>query len=187
MTNRRRFVVTGVVLVVTPAAVGIAIALLAVGDGDGGDDNERGRWTIEDAREFEEFSLYRLGESFRGLPLTAIVRYRYGAEDSVAFIYGTCTPSSDGGCAPPVQIVLQPYCMRPPERLSERVKSGPPVTIRGVSAQPQDQYQIRIWIGDLTMDLFAEEPLEAAEHLRGVELGGPLPGEALPQPDGSSC
>ena len=187
MTNRRRFVVTGVVLVVTPAAVGIAIALLAVGDGDGGDDNERGRWTIEDAREFKGFSLYWLGESFRGLPLTAIVRYRYGAEDSVAFIYGTCTPSSDGGCAPPVQIVLQPYCMRPPERLSERVKSGPPVTIRGVSAQPLDQYQIRTWIGDVTMDLFAEEPLEAAEHLRGVELGGPLPGEALPQPDGSSC
>lgn len=183
MTKRRRFVVTGVVLVVTASAVGIAIALLAVGDGDGGDDNERGRWTIEDAREFEEFSLYWLGENYDGLPLTAIV----GAEDRVAFIYGTCTPSSDGGCAPPVQIVLQPYCMRPPERLSERVKSGPPVTIRGVSAQPLDMYQIRVWIGDVTMDLFAEQPLEAAEHLRGVELGGPLPGEALPQPDGSSC
>ena len=62
-----------------------------------------GEWSIEEARAFDEFTLYWLGETYSGLPLTEISRYTYdappgqvGSEDTVLFIYGTCTPVGEG-------------------------------------------------------------------------------------------
>jgi hypothetical protein len=78
----------------------------------------QGDWTIEEAQRFEEFSLYWVGEEFRGLPLTDISRFDSRSNDppvlrpenSVTFMYGTCKPPGDGGCSPPIQIIVQPYC-----------------------------------------------------------------------------
>ena len=43
---------------------------------------------------------FYVGESFRGLPLTHVE----ASENGAFFVYGDCTPGSDTGCAPPLQI-----------------------------------------------------------------------------------
>ena len=48
--------------------------------------------------------LYYAGLSFAGLPLTHV-------DDGGLFVYGDCTPKSDQGCAPPIEI--QHFSFRP--------------------------------------------------------------------------
>lgn len=145
---------------------------------DGGDD--AGRWMIEDARQFDEFSLYWLGDSYEGLPLTKIIRYRYDPEppippmeagNSVTFIYGTCEPPPDGGCAPPLSIVVEPYCMKPPERVAPAVR-GTPFQVRGALAEQIGDH-LRIWTGDISISIFTEPTslIDAANQLRLVSEG----------------
>lgn len=78
-------------------------------------------WTIEDARQFDEFDLYWLGESYESLPLTIIYRagepsYVLAVENNVTFVYGDrrCTNGSD--CSKPLRLDIQRYCDNPPEK-----------------------------------------------------------------------
>ena len=76
-------------------------------------------WTVEDARGFNEFPLYWLGESYEGLPLTSMRLSTDG--DGVrhaTFFYGE--PSLAGGAPsqswlPPLEVDIQPYCGFSPE------------------------------------------------------------------------
>ena len=76
-------------------------------------------WTVEDARGFNEFPLYWLGESYEGLPLTSMSVSTDG--DGVrhaTFSYGE--PSLAGGApsqswVPPLEVDIQPYCGFSPE------------------------------------------------------------------------
>ena len=141
------------------------------------------RWTIEDAKQFREFPLYWLGQSYEGLPLTRIIRYRYDpeppipaveAENSVTFIYGDCDPPPDGGCAPPLTIVLDDYCLKPPERISPSVKNGPPFEVRGGLAQYIGEDHVRLWTGNVSIAILTEgvaSQVEATEKLRLVSEG----------------
>jgi hypothetical protein len=163
------------------AVTGLVAYLLDHGGGGLAEPTSAGqrRWTIEDATNFTEFPLYWLGESYNGLPLTRIIRYRYDpeppipavtAEDSVAFIYGTCTPSPEAGCAPPLQIIVEPYCTRPPEIIAPLANVGSSFDIRGATAQWVTDH-LRIWTGDVSTTIFAAEEMTAAEQLRLVSEG----------------
>jgi hypothetical protein len=76
-------------------------------------------WTMEDARGFNEFSLYWLGESYEGLPLTLVHLSTDGdgVRHSTLF-YGET--SLAGGAPsqswlPPLEVDIQPYCGFAPE------------------------------------------------------------------------
>ena len=151
-----------------------------------------GHWTIEEAQRFTEFALYWVGEEFRGLPLTDIYRFDSRSNDppvlhpesSVTFMYGTCKPPgglfAEGGCSPPIQIIVQPYCAtadlhleRSPFRENAEISSAEIDSTRFV------------WTGDVAVTIYAYGesggPRDVAEALvsmngRGpTEAGAPLP------------
>lgn len=167
MTTKLRFALIGLAVFGGGFAVsGVALSLLDGGGGGAAQPVSAGqlRWTIEDARQFKEFPLYWLGEEFQGLPLTTIIRHRFEpgpdmrpglrGENSVTFIYGDCTPTGDSGCPPPVQVIVEAYCTRPPELLAEEVKDGPPIDLRGALAQPLGPDQVMAWTGDARVTVF---------------------------------
>ena len=164
--------------------------LLSVLDGAGGSAPPASagqlRWTVEDARAFQGFPLYWLGESYEGLPLTTIIRYQYDpdppkpaahSENSVTFIYGSCTPSAAGGCPPPLSIVVELYCMRPPELFAPAVRSGEPFYVGGALAEYMGLH-LRIWTENVTISILEAgiggevadaEQLTVAERRRAAE------------------
>jgi len=141
------------------------------------------------------------GEEFQGLPLTTIIRHRFEpgpdmrpglrGENSVTFIYGDCTPTGDSGCPPPVQVIVEAYCTRPPELLAEEVKDGPPIDLRGALAQPLVPDQVMAWTGDARVTVFDVRgggvALATMEALTAVTGTGAGPGQPLPPPDPNSC
>src|SRR3972149_5328210 len=99
MTPKLRF--AAIVAAVFPLAAAGTYASVSLLDGGGASAPPGGRarisWTVEDAKAFDEFPLYWLGESYEGLPLTDIIRYKFDpppemlgaySEDIVLFIYG---------------------------------------------------------------------------------------------------
>ncbi len=175
MTTRLRLALIGLLVFAGGFVVtGVSLSLLDGGGGGGSAPPARAgelRWTVEDAKHFKEFPLYWLGESYEGLPLTKIIRYRYD-ENIVLFIYGSCTPGPDSGCAPPLSIRVEPYCMKPPERISPAVR-GTPFEVRGAVAE-QISGDLRIWSGEVSVKVFTEgaaSQVEAVEKLRLVSEG----------------
>jgi hypothetical protein len=150
----------------------------------------QGDWTIEEAQRFEEFSLYWVGEKFRGLPLTDISRFDSRSNDppvlhpenSVTLMYGTCKPPGDGGCSPPIQIIVQPYCKMAfvhagdnPEPFRENAE------ISGAEIESS----LYVWTGDAAVKIYAfgesGGPRAVANGLVSINGRGPTqPGAALP-------
>lgn len=153
-------------------------------------------WTVEDAKAFRDFSLYWLGESFNGLPLERIIRYKYQpdselspsrAENMVLFIYGTCVPEPQA-CAPPLSIRVEPHCMRPPGQIASEVKDGPPVQVRGVDAQPIGGTHIRMWTGDVSIAIYTSDyaaGIDAAASLSSVSDTSIAQSDSFPPPEGN--
>lgn len=148
----------------------------------------------EAATEFQDFPLYWLGLEFQGLPLTRITRsYRTHLtppEDHVILKYGTCTPSSEGGCRVPLQIRVEPYCNA--QRGGGYAPEGTEDTVfqvRGANAQFISG-ALRLWTGDVTVRVSAgpeEEELNVAEALVVANGQGPTrSGEPFPPLD-SDC
>src|SRR4030042_3000119 len=154
MTTRLRFALILLVLAAGAFVVtGLAVSVLEDGGGAPAAPASAGqiRWTIEDARQFDEFPLYWLGESYEGLPLTDIIRAKYEyevhpqeapfmgqnvmKENLVGFVYGTCTPGSDGGCVPPLVVRVEPYCVNPNLKVKKAFTPGLPFDVRGALAQ----------------------------------------------------
>lgn len=133
------------------------------------DEGAAGGWSIDDARAFDEFSLYWVGEEYDDLRLTEVIRAKY--ENSVAFIYGSCTPSGEGGCAPPLQIVVRPCTLEP----REPVGAGDPFDVRGAMARNVGGFgdHLRIRTRDVVVTIFSRPgtPIEVAQHLRLVGEG----------------
>jgi hypothetical protein len=192
----------------------IALGLLAlllggivwavVGRGDGTTSATAGpvTWTLEDAREFEGFPVYWLGESFQGLPLTVVKRIDYpGAfpgkpyddpRNEVRFVYGKCTIApGESSCPMPLTIAIRPYCEVPPEVIADTVKIGPPEEIRGALVQRMGEGRMQVWTDNVSIAIVTtEEGLvdEAARNL--VRLNGDKPSspeEALGPPDQIEC
>jgi hypothetical protein len=153
------------------------------------------RFTLDQARNFADFDLYYLGESFERLRLERIIRIDakpLPAEpirrNDVTFIYGWCDAGEDG-CLPPLQVQIWDACQRhlrlydylPEDRL----------TLRGVPAATwEGGWRLELFTGRVTIVLFGQEPAQlrrAALALRGVnnripaseELPAPVPGAVL--------
>ena len=126
---------------------------------------------IQEARDFKEWPLYWLGESYESLPLTgidfAIPERGLPTMRTVYFIYGTCKPPPGGeGCAPPLSIAIEPLTFTPPERIAS-TKRGDLFDFRGAKALWIDERQLGIWTGDSAIFIFGsrETVLKAAEQI----------------------
>jgi hypothetical protein len=159
-------------------------------------------WSVENAREFKDFSVYWAGESFQGLPLVAVHRIDYPGRwpgeiynvpwHEVSFDYGDCAiPPGEESCTVPLTIAIRPYCEVPPEIVADAAKTGPPEEIRGAVAQRMGKPHMQLWTGNVSISIDAtDEALvdEAARNL--VRLNGDKPtspGEALGPPDKIEC
>ena len=84
-------------------------------------------WTIEGARQFDEFPLYWMGETYRGLPLTSmrIRRPAYTHDHvSVTFTYGELEllgGSISGSWHAPLEIDIYHRCDNSPEEVVPRL------------------------------------------------------------------
>ncbi len=84
----------------------LALALAAAGCGEEDSSAEGCRMP---------FTEYSGGSSVAGLELEARVP-RCGTRPSVGYVYGTCEPSGDSGCAPPLEIQSWSARQRKPSR-----------------------------------------------------------------------
>lgn len=122
----------------TQCATGlVALCLLAVAGCSRLDEDivvhPRGNTTIAEARNFPEFPLYFPGTSVGGLRLEAILRQPSSpAHTEFTFLYGTCRirRGLDGGCSPPLAVLIWPECYRYETRYS--IPRRQRVTVRGV-------------------------------------------------------
>jgi hypothetical protein len=135
-----------------------------------------------------EFDRYDAGAAIEGIAKSDTARMcepDVGAptriNKSVTF-YGSCMPaSSDGGCAPPLQIASWPACERnlalyekypAPDGTTEPYTR---TTIRGVPAAIFDGgQQIEVYTAATTIVIFSEEPRltrAAASRLSGTHAG----------------
>jgi hypothetical protein len=160
------------------AASLVAAGALWVGSGSG----PGGNITLAQARAFDEFPLVWAGESVAGLPLTAVLR-RNDEARYVSFVYGDCTPTSDGGCSPPVEVQVWPASAR--GLGSYGSGAGAPVleptSARGVAAGFVGEAQLELYGKRSTVVVFSdsrERSLEVASVLRCLsavrQRDGPL-------------
>jgi len=181
---------------------GIVWAVVGRGDGTTPATVDPLMSAVEDAREFDEFSVYWLGESFQGLPLERVARMDYPGRwpgeiynlpwHEVSFDYGDCTIApGESSCTVPLTIAIRPYCEVPPEVVADAVKTGPPEEIRGAVVQRMGQSHIQLWTDNVSITIAAtDEALddEAVQNL--VRLNGDKPSspeEALGPPDQIEC
>jgi hypothetical protein len=161
-------------------------------------------WTVGDARQFREFSVYWLGESYQGLKLTSMRSTVDGDEfRHASFFYGE--PSLAGSpesqsWQPPLEVNIQPYCGFPPEEFEwwagRYVDSDvSEIQIRGVNGYLEryssdenslflwsDRSTIHVytWKTDIDIEQAARELLPIAEDT-GAEL------RTLPPPTSTEC
>ena len=123
---------------------------------------------------------YWLGETFEGLELTDA----HGGPEGPTFVYGTCESSSNGGCAPPLELQHWPLSKRPPG--SFELPPGEPAACRRVpsarvtAAAFATSGGVEVYLGDRVVVLFGDEELirKARPRLRPVKEQKP----ALPPP-----
>ncbi len=134
---------------------------------------------LADARAFDDFPLYYAGDRVDGLPLVAIVR-RDDTARYVSFIYGSCAPGSDQGCAPPAEIQVWPSASRNVGSYDEGADGARPrlesAEIRGVEAAFLDEdTRLELFTDRSTIVLFSdsrERLLRIARALRCVTATG---------------
>jgi hypothetical protein len=127
-----------------------------------------GNFDLGQTSDFNEFPLYSLGDSFEGLPLTAVHRAVGDIspagfqENFVQFVYGDCQTTNDTGCTPPLAIQVWPACERNPS-LYALTPNGEPFPHRDVVERgvPAAFYAgdtiLELYSGDVTIALFSED------------------------------
>jgi hypothetical protein len=156
-------------------------------------------FSLADAEQFDAFSLYWLGPTFQDLPVRRLFKEEHvstvdGVEtptNLVLFDYGDCTIAEGAdACGAPLTIVIRPYCEVPPEIVADRVKSGPPVEIRGARAQWIGGGLI-LWTKDASITMAGESRElvgAAAEGLVNLTPGDTAtPADALGPPNPVKC
>ena len=192
-------------IVLTLAAlVGALGCLWLLGSGEGESKKLPGpEWTGQgaqgisqaEAERFEGYALYWLGPSFAGYNLQAIL----SVGDEVIFVYGTCTipRGSDGGCALPLEVHVEPACKIPPNLATQFAFPGPPQQFRGDAlivrreVVEMGEATARIWTEDasiwLNIPIAPERLEEALQALAGLNRAHIGPGDELPPPDFTPC
>ncbi len=124
-----------------------------------------GSLSVEEARQFQDFPAYWIGESFQDLPLEHIARYvwidpnRYGgldaSQDNLSLVYGSCrVPAGVEGCAVPLVVESRPYCKVPPNIIADRVKDGDFFEFRGATALwTLGGTGLTLWTGEVSVNV----------------------------------
>lgn len=160
-------------------------------------------WTISQARAFEEFPLYWLGQSYEGLELTFVAQFTDG--DGVRhakFSYGEPSYFGDaasGSWHSPIEIGIQPYCGYSPEEVqSQRRYLDPEVAtiqVRGVDAYVErydhDWNYLTLWSGNSAIHISAHKTdfdiEQAAEELIPIGQDYGASDSPFPPPDTRDC
>lgn len=129
------------------------------------------------ARAYRQHTVYWLGPSFAGLPLTA-------TPSAKSLIYGDCEVPrgfDPGGCAPPLEVQNASLDARNPLTLD--ILPTELLTVRGVPAARYRGDGIEVYTGDTTVVILggADLALRAVAALRPVRSAAARPG-ALPPP-----
>jgi hypothetical protein len=136
-----------------PGRAAIATALVVAvlsGCGGGGGSGPTGDVDLAAARGFEEHPLYWLGDRFEDWDLTYV---SVGNGEFSTFIYGRCEASSDGGCAPPLQLQIQRLCAhldavaQAPIWRTRRVRGAPVGTIDSAPVLFSSRVQVKVYRG----------------------------------------
>jgi hypothetical protein len=165
----------------------VAALAVACSDGDDGDGepSERGDWTVDDAREFEDFAVLWAGQEFQGIELERVIRHRTPEgtlvpEDLMLFMYGTCDPGPQEGCAVPLSISNE-NC-----RVSQSPvpPAGAPFFRGGGVIADGGEDATVVWTADVRVKIYAgdaELRQAAAAALVALNGRGPAePSEPLP-------
>ncbi len=158
---------------------------------------------LQAARDFQDFPLYWLGETFGTLPLTRVTRSEqptpYGGPGPFGsqwtfvprwgFLYGTCDVSQEEGCSPPVEVQISPLCAPAPFWLGLKDDELP--EFRGARAFWRDYAGDGfIWTGNVVIHVFARRDLiiEVANALTPLgNVAVPQAGPQLPPPALQTC
>ncbi len=153
-------------------AAGAAFALLA---GCGAEKPPPTAADVRAAQRAAAYPLYWAGSTVVGLPLTGISR---GA-GNVSFLYGTCKPSGDSGCALPVSIQTSSICDR-----NALVLDLPPPTstrVRGSVARDYGEGTYGLAIGTSTVTVFTNGSVPRARVLAALRPVVGARGDRLPR------
>ena len=143
--------------------------------------------------DFSDFPLYWLGDEFQGHSLRYIIRDVLSpqsgmwTENSVRFLYGSCAAEeiADGGCPPPLQIIAEPYCLKPPSMMPNQASGT--AKFRGGAESMTSPNALRVWTGGVAIKIYASTPelLDAATagFYSSNGLGPAGAGDTLPAPD----
>jgi hypothetical protein len=113
---------------------------------------------------------YWVGSSFAGLPLTH--------KDATTYIYGTCEPPRDGGCAPPLQVQNWTLQQRHPSRFARAIRCVRGVVRGRPAAVFESSGGIEVYLGRTVVVLFGHP---AGRVMRAARALRPYPAEALPR------
>jgi hypothetical protein len=126
----------------------------------------------------EQFPVYWLGGTFRGLGITRVARDASGAYE---IQYGNCTVGGESACATPLEVVTSPDNSFLPGGETPRRR----VTIRGVRGVAAAGGQtLAVATGGVVVDVYADSPtLAQGAAAEMVAIGAPgTPGAPLPRP-----
>jgi hypothetical protein len=137
---------------------------------------------VSEAKRFQGFTLYYLGDSFHGLRLTHAGGPGRAGLRTWSSIYGTCTPSggSEPSCAPPLEIQNWSIC----DRFAAIYPGRTPhtVTARGAETLPAGG-GLDVYTGRTTVVIFGGDQRSVLKSLRRVAddrrphvLPAPVPG-----------
>ena len=144
-------------------------------------------WTVEEARQFDKFELFWLGEEYNGLPLTAVTFL-------VQFVYGTGVYHDSSSWSAPIVVEINHRCTYPPEKFYwEHLYTSHGLTLSETKVRGLDGYLItgddeseglRFWTGESVVTVWSEieqapvhqvaEDLVPVSHEPAIEKG-PLP------------
>jgi hypothetical protein len=181
MRYRSRIPASFALLPAVLALAGIALAgcMRSVGDGDP---------DVESARTFQDYPLYWAGERFEQWDLEHVSVNPSGFS---TFIYGTCDIEgwfADGGCAPPLEIQIQPLCAHldvvanNPVWKRREVRGAPVGTIDSAPVLFTNRVQVKVYRGQGSDPGL---PMRALQALRSVNQVEPVIDAADPIPNAS--
>jgi hypothetical protein len=106
------FVVASIIVLVSSAA-----PLRAEGAGISAHTRGFEEVDLEAAEAWDGYRIYYVGDSYQGVPLTEILKYKRYGRTQWAFVYGTCEPAGDASiCFPPLQVINSSICNDFPAR-----------------------------------------------------------------------
>jgi hypothetical protein len=147
---------------------------------------------VEAARKFDRHPLYWVGERFEQWDLEHV---SVGQGEFSGFIYGTCEPSRDGGCPPPLDIQIQPLCShleavaRDPAWSRREVRGAPVGTIDGAPVLFTNRVQVKVYYGEGADPGLPMRVLRALRSVNDVppviDADDPIPPAPRPVLDGT--